>query len=299
MPASEMRSSRARRAALGDAGGRDLLDDRFAGRGQRLDAAGAGRVADRAEPHGRLERRLVVAGLDEPVDGEQHAVALDDLALVREVELGQVDLLVADVGPDVEFGPVGQREHPDVLALAVPPVVEVPQLRTLVARIPRAELVAEAEHALLGARLLLIATRAAEHRAELVLADAAQQGHRLQPVAGRVRPGVLDRTAGVDVVLHAGDDQAQPVLLDRLVAERDDLVEVLAGVDVHHRERHPSRPERLDREVQHHHRVLAAGEQQRRALDGGRDLAEDVHGLGLELFEVGELVGGRRHGGLS
>src|SRR6185503_16211070 len=47
-------------AALGDPGGRDLLDHRVQGRRRRLHRAGAGRVAHGAVAHGRLERRLVV-----------------------------------------------------------------------------------------------------------------------------------------------------------------------------------------------------------------------------------------------
>ena len=87
-----------------------------------------------------------------------------------------------------------------------------------------------------------------------------------------------------------GDDQPQAEALDRPVAELDDLVEVLPGVDVHDRERHGSRPERLGRQVQHDHRVLAAGEQQTRTLERGGHLAEDVDGFGFERVEVGQLV---------
>ena len=43
-------------------------------------------------------------------------------------------------------------------------------------------------------------------------------------------------------------------------------------------------------EVQHDDRVLAAGEQQHRALELGGDLADDVDRLGLERPQVGELV---------
>ena len=81
-----------------------------------------------------------------------------------------------------------------------------------------------------------------------------------------------------------------PYFSTTLVAELDDLVEVLAGVDVHHRERHRRRPECLHRQVQHHHGVLAAGEQQAGPLDGRGDLAEDVHRLGFQPVEIGHLV---------
>ena len=66
----------------------------------------------------------------------------------------------------------------------------------------------------------------------------------------------------------------------------DDLREVVAGVDVHHREREVARPERLAREVQQHDRVLAAGEQQHRLRELGRHLADDVDRLGFELVEM-------------
>ena len=54
-------------------------------------------------------------------------------------------------------------------------------------------------------------------------------------------------------------------------------------------------PEGLDRQVQHDDRVLAAGEQQDGPLELGRDLADDVDGLGLQGPQVAQLVlpGGR------
>src|SRR4051794_34677774 len=279
----------ASRAPLRQPGRRDLGDHVVGGRGRGLDTAGAGRVPDRPEAHRGLERVLALGRLDEPVHGQEHAVPLDDLAPVRVVEVRELDLLVPDVGPDVELGPVGEGERADVLALAVPAVVEAPQLRPLVPGIPLAELVAEAEHPLLGPGLLLVAAGAAEDGPELVLVDAAQEGDGLQPVAGRARV-VLGHPARVDVVLDAGHDQPQAVLLHGLVPELDDLVEVLAGVDVHDREGHRRRPEGLHGEMQHDDRVLAAGEQQRGLLDRRRDLADDVDGLGLQHLEVAHLI---------
>ena len=49
---------------------------------------------------------------------------------------------------------------------------EVPQLRPLPLRVPDMRGVAEREHALLGARFLLVAPRAAERRIEAVAASA-------------------------------------------------------------------------------------------------------------------------------
>src|SRR5471030_724245 len=100
------------------------------------------------------------------------------------VELWQVDALQCDIAPDIELGPVGQREHPHVLTGPVPAVVQVPQLWTLVARVPGAELVTQAEDSLLGPGLLLVATSPAEDGVEPVARDSVQQRLGLQRVAG-------------------------------------------------------------------------------------------------------------------
>ncbi len=100
---------------------------------------------------------------------------------------GQLDVLVVDVLPDVELGPVRDGEDPDVLAGPVPPVVERPQLGALVLRVPLAELVAEGEHPLLGPGLLLVPPGATEDGVELVLGDGVEQGPGLEAVPRRVR----------------------------------------------------------------------------------------------------------------
>src|SRR5690606_5772382 len=105
------------RAALGDPGGSDLVDDLADRGGCGLHTAGQRQVADSAEPHGALGDLL--AGLErvELRLAQQHAVALEDAALVGVVDRGDLDALLADVVPDVELGPVRQREDPHVLAL--------------------------------------------------------------------------------------------------------------------------------------------------------------------------------------
>ena len=181
-----------------------------------------------------------------------------------------------------------------MLAAADAAVVEVPQLGALVLGVPLAEVVAEGEDPLLGPGALLVAARAAEGRVEAVLLDGVEQRHGLQPVARGARAGLLDRLAGVDRVLHVGDDQARAELLHAPVAELERLREVVAGVHVHEREREAARPEGLLGQAQQDDRVLAAREQQDRALELGGDLAHDEHGLRLEGAQVAYLVG---HGG--
>src|SRR4051794_17968066 len=161
----------ARLAALGDSRGGDLGDDGVERRRLRLDRAGARHVADGAIADRGLERHLVGVALDVRVLGVEHAVAAEDAAAVGEVDRRELEPLLADVLPDVELRPVGDRERPHVLAAPDPAVVQAPELGTLVARVPLAEVVAERQHALLGASALLVAARAAERRVEAVALD--------------------------------------------------------------------------------------------------------------------------------
>ena len=172
--------------------------------------------------------------------------------------------LPRDVVPDVELGPVREREDADALARVDAPVVEAPQLRALVLRVPLAELVAEGEDALLGARLLLVAPGAAEERGEPVLLDRVEQDGGLDPVAG-CRPAPRARGPRRSPPGREATISWTPSSADAPVAELEHLGEVVPGVDVHDRERDPRRAERLLGEPQHHDRVLAAGEQQHRA----------------------------------
>ena len=180
-----------------------------------------------------------------------------------------------------------------MLAAADAPVVEVPQLGPLVLRVPLADVVAEGEDALLRARALLVAARAAERGVEAVLGDRVEQRHRLQPVARRVRPGLLDRAALVDRLLHGGDDQPLAELGDAALDEVGDLGELVPGRDLHEREREAAGAERLLGEAQQDDRVLAAAEQQHGPLELGGDLAHDVDRLALERVEVRKLVAHR------
>src|SRR4029078_13282226 len=127
----------------------------------------------------------------------QHAVAREHLALVGEVDRRELEPLDPGVLPAVEVGPVRQRAHAHVLALADAPVVEIPQLRALASRIPQPEVVAEREHALLRARALLVAPRAAERGVEPVLGDRVEQRRGLELVAR----GLVAYAAAVDRLL--------------------------------------------------------------------------------------------------
>src|SRR5438105_2877367 len=93
------------RAALGDAAGRGLADDLVDRAGRGAQRGRAGRVADGAEADLGREGSLAGPRAEERGDRHQHPVALEDLALVGEVERRQLDALAGDVLPDVELGP--------------------------------------------------------------------------------------------------------------------------------------------------------------------------------------------------
>src|SRR6185437_7731535 len=94
--------------------------------------------------------------------------ALDHRPLGPEIKRHDGDVLEMNVGPHVELGPVGEREHAHALARPELGVGKMPELWPLALGIPIMRGVAEREHALLGARLFLIAPRAAERRIEVM-----------------------------------------------------------------------------------------------------------------------------------
>ena len=105
----------------------------------------------------------------------------------------------------------------------------------------------------------------------------------------------VDHGHDQDQLVAAGRDvEAQAMTGDDLVPERDDLRQVVAGVDVQQRQRQRRGGERLECDVQQHCGVLAAAEQQRRAFELGDDLADDLDGLGLECPQRRQLAGGVR-----
>src|SRR5690606_31354662 len=139
---------------------------------------------------------LAVTRREEVRDRTDLAVAEDDVALVREVDARQRDLLQRDVAPHVELGPVAEREGADVLtspaalgAATDATVVEGPELGSLAARFPLTELVAEGEDAFLRPRFLLAPAGAADQGVEAMFGDRVQQRWHLGAVPTRGRAG--------------------------------------------------------------------------------------------------------------
>src|SRR5450830_2118807 len=160
--------------ALGSTRQEHFLNDVREGFSLGLHRARQRVAAKGTETHLLLDdTRLVLVGqvLEDPlvVDHDQGAGLLDDVALGGEIQRHDRDAFEVDVLPDVQLGPVRQWENADRLALVDLAVVDVPQLRTLVLRVPAVLTVAEGVDALLGPRLLFVTPGAAEGCVEAVL----------------------------------------------------------------------------------------------------------------------------------
>src|SRR3546814_2111097 len=102
------------------------------------------------------------------VDHQQQPIAHHRRPRRGDIERHDRDIFARDVLPDVELGPVRDREDADALALRLAGVVEVPQFGALLLGIPAVRRRAEGENAFLGAALFLVAARAAEGDVETV-----------------------------------------------------------------------------------------------------------------------------------
>ena len=99
--------------------------------------------------------------------------------------------------------------------------------------------------------------------------------------------------AACDGILDAAHDELFTEFDRALVAKRDHLGEVVAGIDVQQRKGEFTRAKGLFGQAQQHAGILAAGEQQHRAFALGGDLAQDVDGFGFKPVEVGTVQGSR------
>src|SRR5439155_5262882 len=105
--------------------------------------------------------------------------SLADRPWRSEIERHLRDPFRARVLPDIQLGPVRQRQDMNGIALLGPRVVEAPGLGALIPRVPDVPWRTKGEHAHLGPALLLVASRAAEDGVEPPLIERLLQGLRL------------------------------------------------------------------------------------------------------------------------
>src|SRR5699024_1190858 len=187
-------------------------------------------VAHGAVPDLFPEDLFAVSWLTMLIHGEIHSVPKKYFAFLRIVDRRDLEVFSRDVVPDIELGPVRKREAADALAGVNPPVVQGPEFRALVLGVPLAEVVAEREHPLLRACLLLVAAGAPHQRGEPVVFGGLQQHRSLRAVAGAV--AFLPYPPRIDRLLHGPHDESNAQFCDPPVAELEHLSEVLAGVDM-------------------------------------------------------------------
>src|SRR5438552_399292 len=101
---------------------------------------------------------------------------------MRKVDAGQINVFPGDVLPDVELGPVREREHADVLATPDTAVEQSPRFGSLQSRIPLAKGIAKGEDSLLGTGFVLVTACTSNRSIDLVLGDSVEQGGRLKAV---------------------------------------------------------------------------------------------------------------------
>ena len=202
---------------------------------------------------------------------EQRVPADDDLALPREVERHDRDVLLVDVLPDVELGPVRQREDADALARVEPAVEVVPQLRPL----PLWDPTGPAGRA---ARTLApwpaIAPRRGERRRtrrrSLPSCSASSSARVLSSPQQRCVPTANGWVPSAIAASFVCTISRAPTWCGVPVAELDHLAELVGRVDVQQRERNRPGIERLLRQPQQHRRVLADRVEHHRPLELGR-----------------------------
>ena len=260
----------------------------------RIGADGAGAWAAAKRTQARLHHlRLLACSRHEALLGGQKGVAAYiHGALLREVEIDDGDIFFVDVLPHVHLGPVGEREDADAFAGVDAAVVEVPQLGALILRVPLSGGVTEGVDALFGAGFFFVAARTAEGCVEAIVREAVEERLRLQQTAaafGVENDGVCACCERRFVAPH---QQLRADGARHLIAKRNHLFELVAGVDVQQREGNFAGEEGLLGEPQHDGGVFADRIEHDRIFELGGDLAQDVDALGLQQLQVAE-AGGR------
>jgi hypothetical protein len=210
---------------------------------------------------------------------------------VREIQVGHRDLFERDVLPDVELGPVRKRKHAEVFAGAFPAVVQIPELRALILRVPLTEVVAMGEDALLRSGFLFVPPGAADGGVKAELLDGVQQGRRLERVAARRGACLFTHASLIDRILNETNEQRALRLLCEPISEAQCFRKVVAGVDVQKRERHTCGREGLARQPGDDNRVFPSGKQQRGPLELRGDFAKHVDGFAFKQRQMARSSG--------
>ena len=155
-----------------------FFNDLWQRRSRTLDRAGQRVAAQCAKPHA-FHHRLFAWQQPHPliVHHDQRSISLDNRANVGQIERYNGDVFQMDVLPDIQFGPVAQREYANTFTFVQFAVVNVPQLRPLILRVPLMLAIAEAVDTFFRTAFLFIATGTAERSVKLVVVERLLQRH--------------------------------------------------------------------------------------------------------------------------
>ena len=164
----------------------------------------------------------------------------------------------------------------------------MPQLRTLVFRVPAVEAVAEGVNALFGAGFLLITARAAECGVKAVFVQRLLQPfgfHDIGMLGAAVDERVNAHRHPFRIFMH---QQLAAIGFGGTVAELIHLTEFPAGIDVQQRERQGSRIKRFARQMQHYAGIFPDGVHHHRVRKFGGHLTNNMDAFRLQLPQVSE-----------
>ena len=122
---------------LGTRGEQHLLNDAGKRVGFTFDSAGERIATQGAESD--AAHRWFLAGIQRHaivINHDECTIALDYGPLGRVIQRNNRNLFAMDVLPNVEFGPVRNRKHPDTLAWSLAGVVEIPKFGSLLLWVP-------------------------------------------------------------------------------------------------------------------------------------------------------------------
>src|SRR5690606_24811143 len=135
-----------------------------------------------------------------------HAVTKEHFALVSEINARNGDVFGADVFPDIQFSPVGDRKATHVLSDVDLTIEHIKELGTLVFLIPLSKVIPYGKHALFGSGFFLSSSRAADAGVEFVFRDIVQSSRLLQRLFASVASALFPKCSLIDRVLDISAD---------------------------------------------------------------------------------------------
>src|SRR5690606_6705548 len=105
---------------------------------------------------------IFVIDMQELGCGHKLPVSGNYITFVGKINGWKINVLPSDVIPDIQFRPITDRKHADILTLVDTAVINIPQFGSLPFGIPLPKLVPYGENTLLGPCFLFISPRSAD-----------------------------------------------------------------------------------------------------------------------------------------